>query len=102
MRTTTTLWGRKFENNKTKMAKTAAAYTKKAAFYGKRINQCVQAGGPNPESNRQLGLLIREAKAMGVKSEVVERNIKKASEKATEFKELTYEAYGVGGVGFVM
>ena len=63
----------------------------------------MQEGGSNVESNRQLGLLIREAKTLGVRSEVVERNIKKASSGvATNYKELTYEAYGVGGVGFVI
>jgi len=95
--------GRKFENNKVKMAKTASAYTKKAAYIGKMIAQCVQAGGPNVDSNRRLGLLIREAKTLGVKSDVVDRNIKKASSgDMKDFKELTYEAYGVGGVGFIV
>ena len=96
------MMGRKFENNKVKMAKTAAAYTKKAAYIGKKIAQCVAVGGPNTESNRQLQQLIREAKTLGVKSDVVERNIKKASEENKDYKELTYEAYGVGGVGFII
>ena len=101
-RLTVTSMGRKFENNKVKMAKTAAAYTKKAAYFGKRIAQCVSEKGPDPESNRELGLLMREAKSAGVRSDVVERNIKKASEKGTSYKELTYEAYGVGGVGLII
>ena len=96
------MMGRKFENNKVKMAKTAAAYTKKAAYIGKKIAQCVQDGGPNVESNRQLGLLIKEANALGVKRDVVDRNIKKASESPTDYKELTYEAYGNEGVAFII
>ena len=96
------MMGRKFENNKVKMAKTAAAYTKKAAYIGKKIAQCVQDGGPSVESNRQLGLLIKEANALGVKRDVVDRNIKKASESPTDYKELTYEAYGNEGVAFII
>ena len=96
------MMGRKFENNKLKMAKTAAAYTKKAAYIGKKIAQCVQDGGPNVESNRRLGLLIKEANTLGVKRDVVDRNIKKASESPTDYKELTYEAYGNEGVAFII
>jgi transcriptional/translational regulatory protein YebC/TACO1 len=36
------------------------------------------------------------------RSDVVERNIKKAVEKPTDYKELVYECYGVGGVGFIL
>lgn len=35
---------------------------------------------------------MREAKVMGVRGDVMERNIKKASEKKVDFKELTYGA----------
>ena len=95
--------GRKFENNKLKMAKTAAAYTKKASYIGKKIVMAVKAGGPNPDANRALGLVIKEAQALDVGKDVVTRNIKKASETDTgDFKELTYEAYGAGGVGSII
>ena len=72
-----------------KMAKTAAAYSKKASYFGKKIAQCVQEKGVSVESNRELGNLIREAKAVGVRTDVVDRNIKKAIEKPSDFKELT-------------
>ena len=71
------------------MAKTAAAYSKKASYFGKKIAQCVQEKGASVESNRELGNLIREAKAVGVRTDVVDRNIKKAIEKPSDFKELT-------------
>lgn len=101
---TVTMMGRKFENNKVKMAKTAAAYTKKASYIGKKIKVAVKAGGPDPDSNRALGLVIREAQALNVKREIVDRNIKAAStaKDAADFKELTYEIYGHGGVGFII
>ena len=67
--------GRKFENNKMKMAKTAAAYNKKASYIGKKILQCVKQSGPELESNRQLGLLIKEANKLGVTKDVVNRSV---------------------------
>jgi len=98
------MMGRKFENNKLKMAKTAAAYTKKASLIGKKIKVAVRAGGPDPNSNRALGLVIKEAQALNVKREIVDRNIKAASgdKDGADFKELTYELYGHGGVGVVV
>lgn len=102
-RSTITAMGRKFENNKMKMAKTAAAYNKKASYIGKKILQCVKEKGPDADSNRQLGLLMKEASKLGVTKDVVNRNIKAGSDPNTaDFKELTYEAYGVGGVGFII
>ena len=57
------MMGRKFENNKVKMAKTAAANAKKSSYIGKKIKVAVKAGGPDPDANRALGLIIKEAQA---------------------------------------
>ena len=99
-----TMMGRKFENNKVKMAKTAAANAKKSSYIGKKIKVAVKAGGPAPDANRALGLIIKEAQALNVKRDIVDRNIKAASsdKDGADFKELTYELYGHGGVGFVI
>lgn len=94
--------GRKFENNKLKMAKTGAMKAKKAATIGKKILKCVQDGGPNPDNNLELGRLMKEANAMNVPRDVVDRNIKKATEEPADFQELTYEAYGNEGVAFII
>ena len=46
---------------------------------------------------------MKEASKLGVNKDVVNRNIKAGSDPNTaDFKELTYEAYGVGGVGFII
>lgn len=43
------------------------------------------------------------AKINSVPRDLIERNLKKASEKdQADFKEMTYEAYGLGGVGVVI
>ena len=35
------------------------AYTKKASLIGKKIQIAVRAGGPDPDVNRALGLVIK-------------------------------------------
>ena len=57
--------GRKFENNKLKMAKTALAYAKKASYIGKKVVQAVKAGGDDPSINRQLAAVMAEVRQPG-------------------------------------
>ena len=95
--------GRKFENNKLKMAKTALAYAKKASYIGKKVVIAVKASGDDPAVNRQLAAVMAEANALNVPKDVVTKNIKRAMDTDTaNFDELTYEAYGVGGVGIII
>ncbi|XP_057525064.1 probable transcriptional regulatory protein At2g25830 [Amaranthus tricolor] len=79
---------------------------KKGKLYskiGKEVVSAVKKGGPNPLSNTALAVLIEKAKELDVPKDIVERNIKKASEKGQEaFIEKVYEVYGFGGVGFVV
>jgi len=97
------MMGRKFENNKLKMAKTALAYAKKASYIGKKVVVAVKAGGDDPSSNLQLAKVLAEANSLNVPKDVIQRNIKKAMDPVTaDYKELTYEAYGVGGVGMII
>jgi len=97
------MMGRKFENNKLKMAKTALAYAKKASYIGKKVVVAVKAGGDDPTSNLQLAKVLSEANSLNVPKDVIARNIKKAMDPVTaDYKELTYEAYGVGGVGMII
>ena len=57
------MMGRKFENNKLKMAKTALAYAKKASYIGKKVVVAVKAGGDDPGINRQLAAVMSEVSA---------------------------------------
>ena len=66
----TVMMGRKFENNKLKMAKTALAYAKKASYIGKKIVIVVKAGGDDPATNLQLAAVMREANALNVPRDV--------------------------------
>ncbi|KAJ6330170.1 hypothetical protein OIU76_008903 [Salix suchowensis] len=79
---------------------------KKAKLYcriGKEVVSAVKKGGPNPESNTALAALIDKFKELDIPKEILERNIKRASEKGQEaFIEKIYEVYGLGGVSIVV
>jgi YebC/PmpR family DNA-binding regulatory protein len=83
--------------------KTDARKSKANGTYGKKIIMCVKQGGPDPDSNRALGDLMRAAKANSVPLDNINRAIKKASEANTaDFEERTFEAYGAGGASMVI
>ncbi|KAL1204417.1 putative transcriptional regulatory protein [Cardamine amara subsp. amara] len=80
--------------------------SKKAKLYcriGKEVVSAVKKGGPNPVSNTALATILDKAKELDVPKDIVERNIKRASEKGQEaFMEKIYEVYGYGGVSMVV
>ncbi|KAK6927356.1 Transcriptional regulator TACO1-like [Dillenia turbinata] len=79
---------------------------KKAKLYSriaKEIISSVKKGGPSPVSNTALATVLEKAKDLDVPREIVDRNIKRASEKGQEaYIEKIYEVYGFGGVGMVV
>ncbi|XP_042492544.1 probable transcriptional regulatory protein At2g25830 [Macadamia integrifolia] len=79
---------------------------KKAKRYGKigkEIVSAVKKGGPNPVSNTVLAAVLEKAKELDVPKEILERNMKRASEKGQEaYIEKFYEVYGFGGVGIII
>eukprot|EP01018_Ginkgo_biloba_P001747 Gb_10258 [translate_table: standard] len=79
---------------------------KKSKLYGKigkEVISAVKREGPNPVSNPILAGVLEKARQLDVPKEILERNIKKASEKGQQaFIEKFYEVYGLGGVGLVV
>ncbi|KAK7351492.1 hypothetical protein VNO77_10999 [Canavalia gladiata] len=79
---------------------------KKAKLYsriGKEVVSAVKKGGPNVTSNSVLAAVLEKAKELDVPKDIVERNIKRASEKGQEaYIEKIYEVYGYGGVSIVV
>ncbi|KAJ8774110.1 hypothetical protein K2173_009541 [Erythroxylum novogranatense] len=70
---------------------------------GKEVVSAIKKGGPNPTSNILLAAVLEKAKELDVPKEILERNIKRASEKGQEaYIEKTYEVYGFGGVSMVV
>ena len=66
---------------------------------GKEITIAVKAGGPDPETNPRLRVLMQTAKKENMPKENVERAIKKATSKDyTDYKEMNYEGYGPYGI----
>mmetsp|Transcript_17860 Transcript_17860/g.44145 ORF Transcript_17860/g.44145 Transcript_17860/m.44145 type:complete len:95 (+) Transcript_17860:2717-3001(+) len=60
-----------------------------------------QGGSPDPNSNRMLGDIIKQAKTNNVPVDNINRAIKRATEgNAGDFSESTFEAYGFGGASF--
>lgn len=84
--------------------KTDAKKAKINAYYGKKIIMAVKSGGSgDPSANRQLGELIKAAKANSVPVDNINRAIKRALEKdAGDFSESTFEAYGYGGASLII
>lgn len=91
--------GRAFEYRKaTKMKRwgnMARVFTK----LGKQITIAVKEGGPEPDTNPRLRVLIQQAKKENMPKDNVERAIKKATSKDfTDYKEMNYEGYGPFGI----
>lgn len=85
-------------------AKTDGAKAKNNNRFAKKIIMVVKAGGSgDPEKNIALSKVIAEAKVANVPSDVIKRNIDKASMANTaDFKESLFEFVGPGGAGLLI
>ena len=91
--------GRIFETRKATMFKRYAKMSKAFTKIGREIVMAVKLGGPNPESNPRLRMVIQNAKAVNMPKANVESAIKRASEKDTSTYEVViYEGYAPHGV----
>lgn len=79
---------------------------KKSKIYGrmgKKIIQLAKAGGADPSSNSALNDVLKQAKDLGVPKDIIERNLKRSTDtKQGDYQEISYEAYGPGGTGFIV
>lgn len=84
--------------------KTDAKKSKMNALYGKRIIMAVKNGGStDPNANRELEKVIKEAKSNSVPQDNIQRAIKRASETdSANFSASTFEAYGQGGASMII
>lgn len=95
--------GRAFEFRKARKMKRWAAMAKTFTRIGKDIVMAVKEGGPNPETNSRLRVVIQNAKAANMPKDNIERAIKKASDKNTEnFKEVLFEGYAAHGIAVLV
>lgn len=95
--------GRAFEFRKARKMKRWGQMAKTFTKIGREIAKAVKDGGPNPETNSRLRVIIQNAKTANMPKENVERAIKKASDKNTEsWEERVYEGYAQHGIGIVV
>jgi YebC/PmpR family DNA-binding regulatory protein len=95
--------GRAFELRKARKMKRWGGMARTFTKLGKDISIAVKSGGPNPETNSRLRVLIQSAKSENMPKDNIERAIKKASEKSTEdYKEVSYDGVGPYGIAIVI
>lgn len=96
--------GRVFEKRKHKMFKRYATMAKQFTKIGKEIAIAVRSGGPDPNLNARLRLVMQNAKAVNMPKDRVDAAIAKASGKnsAENFEEIVYEGKGPGGVSVLV
>lgn len=73
--------GRAFEYRKARKMKRWGNMSRTFTKIGKEISITVKSGGPDPESNSRLRVLLQNAKAANMPKDTVERAIKKSNVK---------------------
>ena len=95
--------GRAFEYRKARKMKRWGNMSRTFTRIGKEITIAAKSGGPDPDMNPRLRVLMQNAKAANMPKDTVERAIKKATEKdASDYKEIVYEGYGPHGIAIVV
>lgn len=95
--------GRAFEYRKARKLKRWGNMARVFTKLGKEITIATRDGGPDPETNPRLRVLIQQSKKENMPKENVERAIKKATDKDyTDLKEVLFEGYGPYGVAIVV
>lgn len=95
--------GRAFEFRKARKLKRWGNMSRTFTRIGKEITIATKAGGPDPDMNPRLRVLINNAKAANMPKDTIERAIKKATEKdSSDYKEIIYEGYGPFGIAIVV
>lgn len=95
--------GRAFEFRKGRKMKRWASMSKTFTRITKDIIMSVKEGGPNPDSNYRLKMLMQNAKAANMPKDNVERAIKKATSKdQADYKEVIFEGYAPNGIAIMV
>ena len=95
--------GRAFEYRKARKMKRWGNMARVFTKLGKEITIATKEGGPDPETNPRLRVLIQQSKKENMPKENVERAIKKATDKDyTDLKEILFEGYGPYGVAILI
>ncbi len=93
----------KWHNIQAKKGKADAAKGRIFTKLGREIAVAAK-DNPNPDTNSKLADIIAKAKAANMPNDNIQRSIKKASGEMSgaDYKELTYEGYGVAGAAVII
>lgn len=95
--------GRIFEKRKHKMFARYAKMARTFTRIGKEIAMAAKAGGPDPDNNPRLRIVMQNAKAVNMPKANVEAAIKRATSKEEkDYEEIVYEGYAPHGVAIVV
>ncbi|MFD2672622.1 YebC/PmpR family DNA-binding transcriptional regulator [Marinicrinis sediminis] len=90
--------GRKWNNIKEKKASKDKNTSRIYAKFGREIYVAAKQGEPDPESNRNLKVVLERAKTYNVPKAIIDRALEKAKGGADEnYEELRYEGFGPSG-----
>ena len=93
----------KWHNIQARKGKADAARGKIFTKIGRELAVAAK-GNPNPATNSKLADVIAKAKAANMPNDNIERSIKRAAGEMgdRDYKELTYEGYGIGGSALII
>lgn len=95
--------GRAFEFRKARKMKRWSAMSKAFTRIGKDIVMAVKEGGPDPDTNSRLRVVIQNAKAVNMPKDNIERAIKRASDKSQgDYKQVLFEGYAPHGIAVLI
>lgn len=91
--------GRAFEYRKARKLKRWGNMARVFTKLGKEITMAAKDGGPDPDLNPRLRVLIQSARRENMPKDNIERAIKRAVDKDfTDYKNINYEGYGPHGI----
>lgn len=96
--------GRAYEFRKARKMKRWGNMARTFTRLGKEIVIAVKAGGPDPDSNARLRMLIQTSRSENMPKDNVDRAIKRAVSKDmdADYKEIQYDGYGPFGIAILV
>lgn len=95
--------GRAFEFRRARKEKRWSKMAKDFVKMGKQLSMAVKQGGPDPDTNPILRVVIQNCKAINMPKDNIESAIKRASAKdSKDLDEIVYEGYGPYGVAVLV
>ena len=96
--------GRAFEFRKERKFKRWSKMAKQFTRIGKDIAMAVKEGGPDPDANPRLRMVMQNAKAINMPKDNIERAIKRAMDKnnKSNYEEVLFEGYAPHGIALII